>query len=341
VVVTKPGDPVALHYAEPKIEIHRDCVYVPVESGNFWENRYWGVYDSNGNIIDGAAFRSLPGMALNGQSSRCIADVADAPYAPRDCYFYVGNLINHYGHFICSSMSRLWALNRVEIGAVPLIGHSLGSPIDWFSWPFARTLFGAAGVVQEDFADFRRPVRIRQLVVAYPSFVELNLAHTIHAQAAHLWGDRLVKTQDLSNVIDVIYISKSRFGANPAGLSNEAELAAALERRGVPIVYPENMSIPEQVALFRRSKRILGQVGSAFHTEIFSEPMRDQVFIKIVPSPHVYSTNHALIDLANINLSYYLYFDGETHEREGAQPGFRIADPETVARALLDFAGQI
>lgn len=339
-IVNQPADPVVLREDEPGIEIHRDCVYVPIELGNFWENPYWGVYDRNGQLIEAAAFRSLPGMRLTGQSPTCIAEIGDVPYAPRDLYFYVGNIIPQYGHFLLSSMARLWALQRYRLNSVPLIAHAAGGPDVWFSlWPLVRTLFGAAGVVREDFADFRKPVRIRELVVAYPSFVELNLAHRTHAEAAHEWGDRLAKTQDLSGQLDIVYVSKTR-NQHLGALTNEAMLEAALERAGVPIVYPEQLPVPEQIALFRRTKTVLGQAGSAFHTSIFSKPPNGQVLVQMVPSPHVYSTNHALMDLANRNRSFYIHFECIWHEGE-AHPVFELVGPETAALELLNFARQV
>jgi hypothetical protein len=330
---------VICHETDPDVGVYKDCVYVPANAGNFWTDKSWGVYASDGRIIDAAAFRNTPGKELCGQNETCLVDFGDAPYAPRACYFYVGNIINHYGHFICSSMSRLWAITGLNLTSIPLVGHAIGSPRDWFNWgPFVSTLFGSAGVVCSDFAEFQTPVRFRELIVAQPSFVEQSHTYKLHARAAHGWGDRLVKTQDLSAKLDAVYLSRGRLGWRRDDVCNEADLVEALEKLGVTIIYPEQFTISEQIGIFRRTKRIIGQVGSAFHTSFFSEQFPGQVFVNVVTSPTAYSPNHALMDLANSNRSLYVYLNGLWRDRDGGGKEFELSDPETAAHDLLELA---
>jgi hypothetical protein len=342
VIVDKPSDPVVLHAGEPTLEVHRDCIYVPV-SGRalWWDDPAWGVYDATGRLIEAAAYYRGPGKRLAGQSPICVADVADvadAPYAPAGRYIYLGNVIDHYGHFLLSSMSRVWALRSHDLRETPLVGHGPGVPDGWFSHSFVRGLYGAAGVVQEDFAVFEQPVRIRELIVPRPSLEEHNFAYAVHAEIAHACGDRLAKTQDLSTVRDMVYISKHALHAHPTGLSNEAALVMAFERAGVPIVHPQYLSLAQQVALFRTTRRIIGQVGSAFHTTILSPPGPDQAFIQLAHAPDHYGSNHALIDLLNGNPSLYVYAAGSWIERPGGVPGLQLADPDATARDLIELA---
>ena len=41
---------------------------------------------------------------------------------------------------------------------------------------------------------------------------------------------------------------------------------------GFSIVYPEQLSLPDQVALFRGARQIVGQYGSALHGTMFGTP---------------------------------------------------------------------
>ena len=337
--VNRPWRPMPLFAQDPAIEVHRDCIYVPIHMPvNFWENPHWGVYDSDGRNIDAAAHHMLPNMGRSGQSDIIDVEVEGLDYAPCQRYFYVGNILNHYGHFLCSSMSRLWALPHSDVGRVPLIGHAAGNPDAWFSWPHASALFGSAGIVKEDFASFDRPVRIRELVVARPSFVELNHAHVIHAECAHRWGDRLVVAQDLSPKLEIVYLSKERLSRDLPGIRNEAALVEGLKSVGVPIIYPEQMPLSTQVALFRRTKRIIGQSGSAFHTSILSPPRPDHFSIIINHNPNFISDNHAMMDAINLSRSYYVYFDLDLQDDKG---GLNIKDPGAAARELIDLAYNI
>lgn len=337
-VITQPGEEVVSFKANPQIEIHEDCVFHPIVGPAWWCCPMWGVYDKEGERIDAATLYVRPGKNLNGQSARIPVDVSDAPYAPADAYFYVGHILGHYGHFLCSSMTRLWALP--QFAGLPLVAHGAGNPEHWFTHPslqFIRTLFGGAGIVSSDFGDFQKPVRFRRLIVARPSFEEEHFVHSVYGTAARAWGDRLVKAQDLSAEREIIYLSKTRhYKSHPQGIGNESDLIAHLEWLGVPIIYPEELTIPEQVALFRSTKRILGQSGSAFHTSILA-PRKDQVLVQIVPRT-VVSANHALMDMVNCNRSIYVLPEVECVERPGDLDLYMLTDPKTTASHLVDFA---
>ncbi len=336
----EPEQRFVIDTSEPIVEVYRDCIYVPViEPANYWENKDWGIYDRHGKLIEAAAFYRVG--KREGQSDVCPLDLSRAPYAPRQRYFYVGNVFNHYGHFLCSTMSRLWALPRYREGSIPLLGHAVGGPPHWFSWSHTRTLFGAAGINYEDFANFDRPTRIRELVVARPSFVECTHAHTTHAHAAHRWGDRLAKTQDVTSPIEMIYLAKTKFRDLPHGMANEVRLVEALQHLGVQIVHPEQLTIPEQVALFRRTRIVMGQVGSALHTNIFNEPRYNQVFVAFNASPHTYSSNHAMFDAINNNKSFYVYAPCEWKNYDDGVARYELNDPQAAAREIVDFARSV
>ena len=107
--------------------------------------------------------------------------------------------------------------------------------------------------------------------------------------AANTWGDRLVKTLDVSKPIEAVYLSREKLAWKRDDVINEAELVEALTNAGVTVIYPERLSIPEQVAIFRRAKIIFGQCGSAFHTSFFASQRPDQTFVIIVTASDAYS----------------------------------------------------
>jgi capsular polysaccharide biosynthesis protein len=280
----------------------------------------------------------LPNREISGQNSVCLHNIDSLPYATAPRYFYFGNFMYHYGHFITSSMSRVWALSECDLASVPLLGHAEGGPTDWFTWPYVPPLLGAAGLQCQDFARFETPVRLRELIVAHPSIVERNLVHNVFGTTMSKIGDRLTKARNPLPYRDTIYISKSRYTSNPSGISNENAIVEHLERYGIPIVYPETLSLPEQIQLFRSTRCIMGQCGSAFHTAIFSRLTEFQLLINIVDKPMSYSSNHHLYDAVNGSRSIYVYFPGEWHPRENANPGLRILDPQQAAENLLELA---
>jgi capsular polysaccharide biosynthesis protein len=68
------------------------------------------------------------------------------------------------------------------------------------------------------------------------------------------------------------YVSRTKYGNTSRQSLNYADVEALFEERGFQIVYPETMSIPEQILLFARAEQIAGEYGSGLHNTIFSNP---------------------------------------------------------------------
>lgn len=339
--VEEPADPISYFSQAPGVECLKNCFYVPLNRGNYWDSFNWGIYDEKGELVEASAFYSLPNMTLTGQTRHCPISLDNVRLASIDQYMYMGNVIRHYGHFICTSMSRFWALSDPFLRDLPLLAHGAGGPNNWFNWDFARTLFGSGGLAKADFAFFDEPVRIKELFIANPSFHERNRSHSLHAIAGQRCGRRLTKTFDYSRTHEIIYLTKSNYAVNPDGISNEAEIASVFSEAGVWVISPEQLSIGEQIAYLRGARCIVGPCSSAFHTSVFFEPKKDQRFIQIVTSPNVCSTNHILMDQATGMKSDYVYFPGQWHERIDAAPGFRIYNPKAAGEALLQYARSV
>lgn len=54
-------------------------------------------------------------------------------------------------------------------------------------------------------------------------------------------------------------------------ISNQNQIASTLARYGFICLYPEDLSIEQQVALFKNAKIVIGEDGSALHNLIFNE----------------------------------------------------------------------
>lgn len=94
--------------AEPGIEVHEDVLYGPVASHAWHDEPHWGIYDRAGHLVDAAAYHRGPGKTLVGQSRWLDRAASRAGDAPDETYIYGGILIEHFGHFLLSSVSRFW-----------------------------------------------------------------------------------------------------------------------------------------------------------------------------------------------------------------------------------------
>lgn len=96
--------------------------------------------------------------------------------------------------------------------------------------------------------------------------------------------DELVKHYSFSPVTRKkrIYLSRNRYGTR--GVENERELINFLADFGFETLYPEIMTLEEQLAAFVNAEVILGPHGSAFTNIIFSDKAKVvELFGKYVP----------------------------------------------------------
>jgi capsular polysaccharide biosynthesis protein len=175
-----------------------------------------------------------------------------------------GHLMNHYGHFIIESMSRLWA--RDIFPALPIL---FTSPRKWREPPaFGMDVFAALNLGP------------RTLVIDQPTLFREVLCPGTAIE--YRWKAYSVADEPHTAVAEALDRSKARGWRKPvyltrSGLSEglrksdaEPELESCLSRRGFEVVRPEALSLREQIALFEQAPLIVGTVGSALHTALFS-----------------------------------------------------------------------
>lgn len=69
-----------------------------------------------------------------------------------------------------------------------------------------------------------------------------------------------------------MFLSRRRSGREGRQLVNQDRLEALAVEAGLTLVYPEELPLLEQIALFRGVEQVVGQYGSGLHATIFSRP---------------------------------------------------------------------
>ena len=106
-----------------------------------------GIYDAEGKLLRPAAyFRGLPTPHFPLEGNVTTVDRKSLELAPLSCrYYYAGHLTGHYGHFLFSVISRLWALPRPIPEDLKLVLLNGGNAQEIFELDFAREIFSALG----------------------------------------------------------------------------------------------------------------------------------------------------------------------------------------------------
>ena len=182
-----------------------------------------------------------------------------------DHYFWVGPLYNHFGHQIRDLSSRILPSLLADPEAILVFGRFAheGDTLDsvpafivdilrWYSVPPERVLL------------VNRPTLFRRLrVVAQPELGRIQDdseppssgyvdALTLNAQSRLLAVERA----------GVVFVSRSR--VRPL-FSGESMLDAWFEANGHQVVYPEELSVRAQLALYAAAETVVFTEGSAVH----------------------------------------------------------------------------
>lgn len=227
-----------------------------------------GVFDAGGACIEESlVFHRRP----NGEPRQIGFPVA--PGRPRATHagaaIYLGPLMEHFGHFLLESLSRLWYARRhpelpvvwsrrVGPGSMTRAAARGGDPLTVWQRDILETLAVTNPLVLVDV-----PTRFETLIV--PELGN-HFQHSFHPElAAALACVRHAPVPGRR-----LWLSRSKLPERLGNLSMP-EVEARLAALGWTIVHPEALSFPEQMAAFAGAERIAGEQGSAFHNVLFLE----------------------------------------------------------------------
>jgi capsular polysaccharide biosynthesis protein len=181
-------------------------------------------------------------------------------------YFYLDNQHRgHFGHALTEQISQLWGwrLSKEQFPNLrALVFERPGYPMaDW-----EYRILEAGGIPRDDVHVAREPVSVESLVVASPMFSMPDFVHSRISETYKAMGDEL----DSQGTIDTwpARVFCSRRGRR-AG-HNKDEIEQTFVDAGFRIMYPEDLSLGDQVRLVRRAEVIAGFAGSGMFQTAFS-----------------------------------------------------------------------
>lgn len=191
---------------------------------------------------------------------------------------FLGQVHDHWGHFITDTLARLWALDEAPPGAKLLFAPD---PAERMT-PLVSALLEAAGVTPDRilrphgpalFAQLYCPVQSLQLSRIYQCFED------VHRRIA----GRLLGSSGPAPPDRPVYLTRSRLGDGLRRLIGEDELEQRLQREGYDIVSPERLGLAEQMAIFNGEHPVVGAFGSAMHTVLFRKADAGQRLATLFP----------------------------------------------------------
>lgn len=244
-----------------------EAVYIP--AGNKYPG---GLFNTEGNPISQAVTHRGKEIRTSGPVNRKI-DFNTLPLVESDTtYFFLGEVHPHFGHFLLEAMARLWPLLYFQHSFTgKYLYCNASTPANLFKKSFIEDIFGGLSLHEKDFANYRKPCRLKNIFVAQPAF-EISLhGQPVFRQLMQHIGSKLAG--DLSEINNTnptpLYISKSKLEGGVSCIANEMAIEESLRKKGVDIWHPETLSLSAQFRELSSRQNIMGTVGSAFHALLF------------------------------------------------------------------------
>lgn len=234
--------------------------------------------------------------------SHKIEDLAPRFGRPRDqvkrwpeldgTYFYWDDEYpGHFGHVLTEQVSRLWALDAarrrypdLKVMFARRYGHT--KPL-----PFESTVLGAVGIDAEHIELNLRSVRVERVLAATPM---LSMPEYVSPHIAATWdlvGDRIAANASCDNTPLRIFCSR-RQRDDKRSCRNAPEVEQLFSSHGFRVVYPEDLSMADQIVMFRNAELVAGFAGSALFNLMFCQQPKPVV---VVASEAYTATNEYLI----------------------------------------------
>lgn len=299
-----------------------DAVFIP---------NVWSLYDHGRRMITDSAYFRGPGPVCVGGRLEMGEDWPKSiATADEDDYYYLGPVHAHYGHFLLSTFSRLWALRQFGGRRMKLLTYALP---DLEQHPYIDVLLRSVGYSVKDCVTFAKPTLVRSVLVAAPSLEETNFVHEEYSLLCQRAATSLLQGTVQLRSDTPVYLAKYGLKGGVAQLDNEAVVADTLSRHGVDVVFPERLSLPEQIRLFSDRRCVAGLLGSAFHTASF---VRERQLMMLAYDRRIY-TNQMLVDKAGRHSGLYVYPRRGLDERkaENFHAIYSLRNPEAVAEDFL------
>lgn len=207
---------------------------------------------------------------------------------------YIGFLRGHWGHFIVDSSIRLWALGTQECQNKRILIKIEGME------SFYYKLFEQLGVEKERLLQIDKPARFKKILVPELAY----LPERYISKEFLMPFDRVAANINLDKeAYKKIYLSRVHFARGKKELG-EKEIQDIFEANGFKILYPEELSMEEQIWYYKNCEVLVTTNGTVAHNIVFANKCKELVILRRFADNNVHQKiiNHLKgIELVYIN----------------------------------------
>lgn len=207
-------------------------------------------------------------------------DKANAVYFD-DTVIFLGLFIHQWGHFLLDSLSRSWFVSKLKEKKNYKFVF-LGKPNKQINGNYLEAL-KLIGIPSENILIANKVIKAKNIIIPELS---TTANHQFSQEYVSIF-DTIINNADISkiNVPKKVYLSrkllslKSEFG--------EEIIQHNFELNGFKVVFPEKLTLIEQIALFQKSEVIACLNGSIPFNLVFAKPDLQTIIINKCSIPHI------------------------------------------------------
>lgn len=225
-----------------------------------------GVCDKNGGFIAGHIFNYDVSEFKHGHSCLNSYTINEDVLSINETVIYGGLCLDHFGHFITESFSRLWYFaknNDIKFKLVFIVLPGKKNIL------FSKILYNL-GLTDNDFEIILKPTRFSKIIVpeqtlyyagGYRKEAKYIYDFCIHKASAN------IDNKFINKSYSKVYLSKSKYFESNS--TREKYFEDFYKKRGFEIIYPETLSFLEQVYIVSCADEIVCVTGTLIHLTFF------------------------------------------------------------------------
>ncbi|WP_423463216.1 glycosyltransferase family 61 protein [Promicromonospora sp. MS192] len=231
--------------------------------------------------------RKTFGMRYHGPDFSALEADDGAPADLPGTYYHLDNQVpGHYGHVITHDLSKLWAWDAA-LAEYPDLKVLLSPSTETGEVPgYTYELLAAFGIGPERVHVITGPVRAERLVTATQAFQQPRFLSPVARDVwARVVAGLLPRAGD-APLPQRVFVSR-RAAARRRCLNGD-EVERRFRKAGFTVVYPEDLTLPDQARLFSTVTTIAGYAGSGLINTVFSAGPATRV---VLASKSYWATN--------------------------------------------------
>lgn len=220
-----------------------------------------GVVEANGVFFEPSAHIHNLENDIGSLKSAYVFNKKDVAVCD-ETVIYGGVLFDHFGHFLVESVNRLWYVVKNRDQPYPIVFiKEMARKLS----PHVIEFFKLLGIDKERLVFIDKPTRFSKIIVPCQSGV-------LSGYYSELF---MLPYQIAAAAVDAkpcerVYLSRRRF-KNGITIYGEEKLEKAFKANGFKVIYPERLSLRDQIAYIKGAKEIASIVGSATHLSLFAK----------------------------------------------------------------------